>query len=124
MSKKLAKKEYVDYVNLRLDLIDVKKQIVVTDKGNTLHIVIPYDRMLYDKGYMIISGTLNMKPYLGILNYSRTNATLTHVISQGDNLRILTSYAEENRLVRVILFIASYSVVTLDCNDYFEKALL
>lgn len=124
MSEKLAKKEYVDRVDNKVDWIRVKKQTVVSNNGNTLHIVIPYDRMISDKGFINICGTLNNYPYSGIITYNKSSAKLHNLIDQGDGLYIIDSYPEENRLVRIMVFVRSYSVITLDSCDYFEQVII
>lgn len=124
MASKLAKKELVDYVNSRIDLINQKKQIVVSDKGNTLHIVIPFNKMIYDKGFINIYGTLNSKPYFGIITYNKANASLYNVINPENRIYLISASVEENRLLRVMLFVNSYSVITLDSNDYFEQVII
>lgn len=124
MRKKLTTKEQTDYINSRIDLINQKKQLIINQEKQTLHIVIPYDKMQYDKGYFLISGTLNGAPYVGVLCFDKNSAQLHDVLHSGGTIRINSAGQEENRLLRIIMQIELFSIIYLDCSDYFEKAIL
>lgn len=124
MSAKLSKKEYVDYVNNRVTLMNQKSQIITNDAKTVLHIVIPWETMTYDKGYMFITATLNSFPYVGMLSYDRYNATLHDIFKPNIGVTIITRGQEENRLLRVVLNIAEFSVLKLDSPDYFEQVVI
>ena len=124
MSREYAKKEYVDYVNDRINLMNMKSQIVVNGLKTVLHIVIPYDRMVYDKSYILITATLNTYPYVGMLCYDRNSATMYDIFKPNIGISIIVTGQEENRLLRIVLNIAEFSVLKLDSPDYFEQAVV
>lgn len=124
MSTKLAKKEYVDYVNSRVTIMNQKSQIIANDGKTVLHIVIPYETMIYDKSYILITATLNSHPYVGMLCYDRYSATLYDIFKTNAEVTVITKGPEENRLLRVVLNIAACSMLKLDSPDYFEQAVV
>lgn len=121
MRKKLITKELADFINSRIDLLEQKKQLVVNAEKQTLHIVIPYNKMQYDKGYFLISGTLNNAPYVGVLCFDKNSALLHDVLHNGGTIRINSAAPEKNILLRIVLSIEMFSVIYLECSDYFEK---
>ena len=75
------------------------------------------------KGIFLISGTLNSDPYVGILCFDRTSAVLHDVFHNSGTIRIDSAGQEENRLLRIIMKIELFSLIWLDCSDYFENAV-
>lgn len=121
MKAQLATKEYV---NNQVDNIKMHYAYLVNEGKRFVHIVIPYDKMMYDKGAMYIYATLNSIPYVGLICYNKQTAVL-HNLHNGEERTITLNEAkpEENRLLRMIIRIPEHSVLKFDCTDYFEYAL-
>lgn len=124
MKAKLATKEYVDDINSKIDLINQRKQLIINEAKTFLHVIIPYNKMQYDKGFILISGTVNGSPYLGVLYYNIISAILHEVVHTAGVFKISSVKAEEDRLLRIVFEIEPYSLIWFDCSDYFEKALV
>ena len=56
--------------------------------------------------------------------FDKNSALLHDVIHSGGTIRINSAGQEENRLLRIIMQIELFSLIYLDCSDYFEKAVL
>lgn len=113
------------YVDKRVSDIKTHYAYFTNHLNGFVHVVIPYDRMIYDKGSMFIYATLNGRPYIGLISYNKTSATLhnLHVSDEGMKININEAKPEENRLLRMIIRIPEHSVLKFDCTDYFEYAV-
>lgn len=113
------------YVDKRVSDIKTHYAYFTNQLNGFVHVVIPYDRMIYDKGSMFIYATFNGIPYVGMICYRKGTATLhnLHVGDNGVKITLNEAKPEENRLLRMIIRIPEHSVLKLDCTDYFEYAL-
>lgn len=120
MSVKLAKKEYVDS-----KIKDMKRYNArVSNTSNQyVHVIVRFETMFYDKGVFYIFANANGYPYVGIVTYNKTSATLKTVYSVNDVNISLSYVTKESNYIRIVLKCPTYSVINIQGVDYLETAV-
>lgn len=117
MGIKLARKEYVDK-----SIKEISNHIayIVNRTNIYIHILIRYENMIYDKGYVFIKATINGIAYVGIVRYSKTEANLVDIMSGTNKLTLNIVRVEQESMIRMIFQAAQHSIIGIECSDTFE----
>ena len=114
MGIKLPTKEYVDKLKNNFAIISNK-----TNKY--IHVLVRYENMIYDKGYVFIRANINGYLYIGMVQYSKTTAYLNDIFSNSENkITLNITRVEQSSMIRMIFQCDLHSIVGIECSDKFE----
>ena len=114
MGIKLPTKEYVDKLKNNFAIISNK-----TNKY--IHVLVRYENMIYDKGYIFIRANINGYLYIGMVQYSKTTAYLNDIFSNsGNKITLNIVRVEQSSMIRMIFQCDLHSIIGIECSDIFE----
>ena len=120
MGIQLVRKEYVDK---SINEISNHIAYIVNRTDKYIHVLIRYENMLYDKGYVFIRANINGYLYIGMVQYSKTTAYLNDIFSNSENkITLNITRVEQSSMIRMIFQCDLHSVIALECSDKFEHA--